>query len=539
MSHIDTGDSGPRRVLDDSESLSAISPSSGAPQRIADDPARTGFFASSLWTILATIVPPVGLIRAGRKGLGWTLLVLAAIAVIGGAVVVTMFRRESVNIAATFLSEQTFMILGALLVLGAVAWIWIVGYTHLRTRPLNPKLWQRGAGALLVGLLAFIVAAPTAVAVRYTYDTASLLGTVFQSGTSQTRPTPGVDTEGEAPFDGRLNVLIMGGDDGFNRDESLGSRPDTVIVASINTETGDVVLFSMPRNTARMPFPPDSPLHEHYPDGFTNGDGDDAEYFLNAMYDNVPAWLGKDILGPTDNVGADVMKLSVGYALGLDIHYYVMINLDGFKTLIDALGGITVNVNERVPRGGSTDKGIPPPSWIEPGPDQHLMGTDALWYARGRYGTDDYHRMDRQRCVIDAVIRQADPVNILTRYTEIAAAGKEIIKTDIQASVLSSLVSLASAVQERGNIQSIVFKHGVEGFSSPNPDWDLVRQRVQAGIEAATPKSTPAPKPSAAPTTSATRPTTSTKPKDSTSPSATPSAATENLSDACAYNPRS
>ncbi len=76
-----------------------------------------------------------------------------------------------------------------------------------------------------------------------------------------------------------------------------------------------------------MPFPKSSPLHRYYPNGFTNGDGNDAEYFLNAMYDNVPSNVPKDILGPTDNLGADVLKLSVGEALGLKIDYYVLINL--------------------------------------------------------------------------------------------------------------------------------------------------------------------------------------------------------------------
>ena len=84
----------------------------------------------------------------------------------------------------------------------------------------------------------------------------------------------------------RLNLLLLGGDAGKGR---TGTRTDTVIVASIDTKTGDTTLVSLPRNTGRMPFPADSPLHKYYPNGFTDGDGNNAEYFLNAMYDNVPA----------------------------------------------------------------------------------------------------------------------------------------------------------------------------------------------------------------------------------------------------------
>ena len=64
-----------------------------------------------------------------------------------------------------------------------------------------------------------------------------------------------------------------------------------------------------------MPFPSRSPLRKRYPYGFTNGNPNDAEYFLNAMYRNVPRSVPKDLLGLTDNLGADVLKLSVGEAL--------------------------------------------------------------------------------------------------------------------------------------------------------------------------------------------------------------------------------
>ena len=164
-----------------------------------------------------------------------------------------------------------------------------------------------------------------AVAARYSYVTASSVGAVFKTDDetkSATKPTLGntQTTPGQPkaqdPWAGkpRLNILLLGGDAGPGR---VGTRTDTVILASINTKTGDTALISLPRNAARMPFPSRSPLHKYYPYGFTNGDGQNAEYFLNAMYRNVPRAVPKDILGPTDNLGADVLKLSVGEATGL------------------------------------------------------------------------------------------------------------------------------------------------------------------------------------------------------------------------------
>ena len=63
----------------------------------------------------------------------------------------------------------------------------------------------------------------------------------------------------------RLNVLLLGADDGEGRE---GTRTDTVMVASIDTKTGDTALISLTRNWMRMPFPADSPLHKIYPTGF-------------------------------------------------------------------------------------------------------------------------------------------------------------------------------------------------------------------------------------------------------------------------------
>ena len=273
-------------------------------------------------------------------------------------------------------------------------------------------------------------------------------------------------------------MLLLGGDAGPGR---AGTRTDTVILASINTRTGNTTLFSLPRNAARMPFPSDSPLRRYYPYGFTNGDGNNAEYFLNAMYRNVPHSVPKDVLGPTDNLGADALKLSVGQALGLQVDYYVLINLQGFSKMINALGGIRLNVNTYIPIGGNSDLGIPPKDFLKPGPDQKLNGYRALWYARGRYGSSDFDRMDRQRCVINAIIKQANPTNMLARYEDVVKAGKQLVYTDMPREVLPLMVDLSLRVKD-ANVRSIVFKHGVAGFYSNNPDFSLMRKRVKVAL---------------------------------------------------------
>ena len=107
--------------------------------------------------------------------------------------------------------------------------------------------------------------------------------------------------------------------------------------------------------------------------------------------------------------------------------YYVLINLQGFSQMINALGGIRLNINNYIPIGGNTDRGIPPKDYLEPGSNQKLNGCRALWYARGRYGSSDFDRMDRQRCVINAIIKQANPTNMLARYEDVVKAGKQLV----------------------------------------------------------------------------------------------------------------
>ena len=470
---------------------------SPSPERRADEDSTSpapSFRRAVAFTIAGTAIPGLGLIAGRRLIVGSIILGLFAAAILALGIYAAVDRQD---LLAHALDPKTLRLAALALVTIGLIWVAIIIASHLSLRG-RPTRGQRAFGGVLVGLLSFAVAAPMAVAAHYSYVTASSVGAVFKSENetkSATRPTleatqtaPG-EPNPQDPWAGkpRLNVLLLGGDAGPGR---VGTRTDTVILASINTKTGDTTLISLPRNTARMPFPSRSPLHKYYPYGFTNGNGQNAEYFLNAMYRNVPRSVPKDVLGPTDNLGADVLKLSVGEATGLRVDYYVLINLEGFSKMINALGGIKLNINTYIPIGGDTDRHIPPKEYLKPGPNQKLDGRGALWYARGRYGSDDFARMDRQRCVINAIIKQANPTNMLARYEDIVKAGKQLVYTDMPREVLPLMVDLSLRVKD-GNVRSVVFKSGVDGFSSANPNYSLMHKRVKAAIsESKHPKAT-------------------------------------------------
>jgi LCP family protein required for cell wall assembly len=300
---------------------------------------------------------------------------------------------------------------------------------------------------------------------------------VFTQNVTATAPR---DVTPEVPWGGRprLNILLLGGDGGVGR---TGIRTDTVVLLSVDTHTGRAVMFSLPRNMMYARFPAGSPLAAQFPDGFT-GPGDPSSWMLNAVYGQVPA-LYPGLLGKSDNEGADALKLAVGGSLGVPVDYYVLVNLLGFQRIVDAMGGVTVNINEPVAINGDTDRGIPPTGYLQPGPHQHLDGFHALWFSRGRWGSDDYQRMLRQRCMVNALISEADPVTLVRNYLDLARTTKDIVRTDIPRDLLPALVDLGLKVKEH-RVRSIAFVSS-DRFFSGDPDYawmqDSVRRALAAG----------------------------------------------------------
>ncbi|TFV62722.1 LytR family transcriptional regulator [Geodermatophilus sp. DF01-2] len=472
-------------------------------------------------TVLNTVVPGTAFLAAGRRRLGVITLATLLLLVGGAAWLATAGRRTAAQIAVD--PTALTWVFGGILVVGLL-WVAVVvaGY-----RMLLPPRTSRGGqvvGGVLVAALVAALAYPIATAGQVTLAHRGLLDGLFadrDSATVEDTPDPFGDQE-------RLNVLLLGGDGGEGRE---GVRTDTVIVASMDTSTGDTVLFSLPRNLQDLPFPEDSPLAEVYPEGFEGANESDS--LLNAVYRTGPAWY-PDILGPTDDPGADFLKLGVGEALGLPIHYFVLVNLDGFSRLVDALGGITVNVNYWVPINGIVGEELPD-DYIAPGPDQHMDGERALDFARGRYGLSDYDRMARQRCAIKAIIDAADPVTLLQRYQRLAATTKDIVSTDIPRSALDDFVDLAFLVKD-AEIRSVVFDDTV--IDPAYPDYDRIRAIAEEAID-------PAPAADDAPTNGIPAPSATPSPAPSPTPSAAPSAgattddpaAVTDIGDACAYDP--
>ncbi len=481
-------------------------PRSGPRERGRSLPAALGL------TLLNAVLPGTAFLAAGRRRLGALVLVVFLLLLGGAAWLATAGQRTAARVAVD--PTALTWVFGGIVVLGLL-WVTVVVAGYRVLLPSRTSQSGKVLGGVVVAALVAGVAYPVVTAGQVALAQRGLIGGLFADGESATvgdGPDPFGDQE-------RVNVLLLGGDGGEGRE---GVRTDTVIVASVDTDTGDTVLFSLPRNLQDLPFPADSPLAEVYPDGFEGANESDS--LLNAVYRTGPAWY-PDILGPTDDPGADFLKLGVGEALGLPIHYFVLVNLDGFSRLVDALGGITVNVNYWVPINGIVGEELPD-DYIAPGPNQHMDGQRALDFARGRYGLSDYQRMDRQRCVIDAIVDAADPVTLLQRYQQLAATTQDIVSTDIPRSALDDFVDLAFLVKDAG-VRSVVFDDTL--IDPAYPDYDRIRAIVDEAIDPAPTADDAAAEGTPTPTSSSSSP-----------PSGAPegdAATVTDVTDACAYDP--
>jgi LCP family protein required for cell wall assembly len=254
------------------------------------------------------------------------------------------------------------------------------------------------------------------------------------------------------------------------------------MVASIDTATGRTALFSIPRNLEHVRFPEGSKLDERFPDGFRYyGTGQDL---INAVW----SWAGDepDLFEDDEDPGLTATTMAVEETLGLDIDYYAMVNLQGFADLVDAIGGVDMNVERRIPIGGGTNESTggkyPITGYIEPG-EQELDGDTALWYARSREGSNDFNRICRQQRMIRVVTEEADPATLALSFPKLVGVGKNNIETDIPSDRLDAFVELAARIKEGGFTSYPITP---EVTNPGNADWDYIKKYVKSSIKDST-----------------------------------------------------
>jgi LCP family protein required for cell wall assembly len=408
--------------------------------------------------LMTLILPGSAQIVAGSKRAGrWAWRVVAGlIAIVVFFVVLGLiWRSGTINLLARPGTLRTVQIL---LILLAIGWAALFVDAYRLGQPLTLERNHRLTTSILDGAMIFAVVAALIYASVIVNTQRDFVASVFGSGHKSKAEK------------GRYNVLLLGGDSGADR---IGTRPDSITLASVDADTGRTVLIGLPRNLAKVPFPAGTAMAKQFPHGF-EWKNCGAECLLNAVY--TYAANHKSLFPGDPNPGETATRQAVEAVTGMKVNYFVLIDLAGFRDLLNAVGGVTLDIGKRVPIGGGSS---PIKGYIEAGKDQHLDGYHALWFARSRAESSDYERMTRQKCVMSAMLNQLSPQTVLTKFQGIASASKQVVKTDIPAGELGTFTDLALDAK----------KLPVSSFSAVpplihtgDPDFALIRTKVGEAI---------------------------------------------------------
>lgn len=233
----------------------------------------------------------------------------------------------------------------------------------------------------------------------------------------------------KADKDGYTNFVLMGTGGELHEGADL---TDSIIVASLDTANKSATLLSIPRDL--------------YVDT-TMGDEDR----INKIYT-----LAKNKYQDSE-AGLKIMEKVVSNTVGIDIHYYVKVNFDGFAEVIDEIGGIDMYIDETIddpfyPKEGTIGYD---PFYLSKG-NHHLDGETALKYSRSRKTTSDFDRSYRQQKVLFAIKEKVSKDGISNdpdKIKNIFFSLKDDIETDLSIRELINLASISKEIT-RENIKT-------------------------------------------------------------------------------------
>ena len=246
---------------------------------------------------------------------------------------------------------------------------------------------------------------------------ASWAYSVLSSAGATMNGQPGIDESLEAVLEARenhepFNVLLLGSD---ARSEDEDARADTIIVARIDVASSKVWLISIPRDTR-------------------------AE---------IPGYGTGKINGALFYGGPSLMVESVSDLLGIPIHHYMSIDWAGFQAVVDALGGVWIDVDVEIddPKAASHSPGLRA-AHIDPG-YQLLDGEHALTYVRSRDFPDaDFTRMQHQQAFFKALAEQATKTGNLLKIPTMVSNLADYTSSDMR---VSDLIDLGNALRDIGS----------------------------------------------------------------------------------------
>jgi len=274
----------------------------------------------------------------------------------------------------------------------------------------------------------------------------------------------------------RVNLLIMGYGGGQHEAPNL---TDSMIVVSINPKDNATTMISAPRDLW-VQVPPQS--------------GNYAK--LNSAYENGLA-NGYNGISASPAAGGAEAARKVSDVTGLPVQYWLTINFSGFRGLVDALGGVDVNVPvgwTAINLGGD---GLPGTgtATFKAGL-QHMDGERALQYARARYITSpasegsDFARSRRQLLLIHAIIDRARSLGAIPKLPSVMDALQQTLYTNLSLADLTLLATNADinhaaliGLTNDNVLVDAVSDDGQDILEPANGDWGVIQRYINARLK--------------------------------------------------------
>jgi len=213
---------------------------------------------------------------------------------------------------------------------------------------------------------------------------------------------------------GQVNILLLGSD---QRPNDSGFRTDTIILITLNPD-GRASLTSFPRD----------------------------------LYVYIPGWMMQRINSAMGFGGFNALRLTFEYNFGITPDYYVLINFDGFRRIINNLGGITVNVGQTFSDARS---GYPNGYAVYPGPVA-MDSETALWYVRSRYSSNDIDRLRRAQEVLQAIGQKLFSLDGLNHVPDLFNTYKSTVETNLTLDATLRLLPAANLIHDPSSIRRYV-----------------------------------------------------------------------------------
>lgn len=279
----------------------------------------------------------------------------------------------------------------------------------------------------------------------------------------------------------RLNILLLGTDAAPGRETVL---TDVVLLVSVDPGDGSAIMVSVPRDTGYVPLPDRS----IYPDGLYP----DKVNSLMAQATADPRTWCPDLAQEPEACGLQVIQESVGLYLGVEIHHYAVVDMVGFASLIDALGGVELCLPGRLvdPEfDGTLTNASPGDPLVLPAGCHQYGGLDALAYARSRKGwiempdgqivpQSDFRRNERQQQLLLALRAELAEADTLLELPAVLRAMARTVSTDFPRDRAGELASLLPLITGP-DIEQVVLGYPdyVDLPAQPQANYLLVPRR--------------------------------------------------------------